>query len=1126
MNLQGASQIMSATTQSITIRRAERGQTLIVALAVLFILLFIGGFFVARVAGNLVNAARSVDTQGADTLAKAGLEFCNQQINTSPEGADWRPTPSTPISNSDPDYYWLEKGFFRYPQRSGRALVRVGYDPNPDNPNGEMLRIEAIGRVGDVSAADNDPTVFVSNGASPRLRRELVAYKAIGITNFARYITGKERRTESNFLGTPPVGHNVATILGNPMLGETSYASGQNATTGSALFGYPMYVNGDLALGSDTYLYEGTRGSGNTDSRPEKVFVNGSIDLAIGRPRSGTGYLPLYTSGIDAMSGAYLNLPIGQDPGAASASSAPHGPLFASSDPANFTTHSGLVTDNNSVNATDTSGFTRNVPRLDPPRIDTTAYNTSSLRYETLTRDSGFWYTVNGREVNAGQFGYGQGVYVDNLADRQKETQTTGSEGGLSLRGQWLNPNLGDSNGLWQGPFYNPPGLTVQLLGDRIRLTRSDGKKFYNTNLTPNAVNNGTTLDIPLSDLDRDGIVFPGGRTAVHFDHAGDDPKTYAASGYASPYGDKNSYGVNVVLYAEGNVRVRGVYGAITNVKDTSESGNIRKLGRVHLTIVSGGTAYIDGNVVRGDGYVDGGNVVHMERASTCAILAHDYVTVNTTQFMKPLAQATPWAEVQGTGTFEEELRGGTTYDTSFSFGIDPSDYTTGGNASEVFLMLRHSAMGGASAINLFVNPGLLNTNSTNPNFKDPDNFLYHFNEFGPGTQYPNSTYPGNPHYLGDNPSPLVSYLLGYKFQPGVNAAEVYSASIAPNFESKAFPLNYPLHGLPVHSTTQTATDLPLLLMPGYENLLRFNLDTTLIGQLENANPPIIPPGSSAPYALGGAAVAPLDIRIEATLYAQERSFFIIPGYSLNPDSRDDRQHYIASNNVRLSYSDTADTQEDRRLKDVYPFSGEPGDIRITLFGSIAENYTASVGDQAAWMRLWGYIPSYYGSTNYYAPANRIQIPDVHLAGWDPKDKSGEDTYAPGQDRTLDYRTPLMNQKAGGPITANGADIETSSGLRFVYDPALAMPYVNPTDTKLFSWDAGTQSETAAAITLRKQRALRYKVTYITVPGSGGKYTIVQILPGIPNLPVCPNTVYSGNSDRLLGSGLGDTDKL
>src|SRR5207245_242437 len=42
-------------------------------------------------------------------------------------------------------------------------------------------------------------------------------------------------------------------------------------------------------------------------------------------------------------------------------------------------------------------------------------------------------------------------------------------------------------------------------------------------------------------------------------------------------------------------------------------------------------------------------------------------------------------------------------------------------------------------------------------------------------------------------------------------------------------------------------------------------------------------------YLLSRAAVAPMDVRIEAVMYAQHGSFFVIPGYPLNTDPSDTR---------------------------------------------------------------------------------------------------------------------------------------------------------------------------------------------------------------------------------------------
>ena len=114
-------------------------------------------------------------------------------------------------------------------------------------------------------------------------------------------------------------------------------------------------------------------------------------------------------------------------------------------------------------------------------------------------------------------------------------------------------------------------------------------------------------------------------------------------------------------------------------------------------------------------------------------------------------------------------------------------------------------------------------------------------------------------------------YALGYTY------GGVSDYAVLPKFEARSFPLN-------TKRTHYHAAD-----KPGYENLLRFQVDTTTAGQT-GTNSSLA--GGSDDYAFGGAIVTPLDIRIEAMLYAQERSFFVIPGYPFNPDRSDTPQAY------------------------------------------------------------------------------------------------------------------------------------------------------------------------------------------------------------------------------------------
>ena len=39
-------------------------------------------------------------------------------------------------------------------------------------------------------------------------------------------------------------------------------------------------------------------------------------------------------------------------------------------------------------------------------------------------------------------------------------------------------------------------------------------------------------------------------------------------------------------------------------------------------------------------------------------------------------------------------------------------------------------------------------------------------------------------------------------------------------------------------------------------------------------------------------------------------------------------------------------------------------DVKLAIFGAVAEDLPAQIGDQGAWLEKWGWIPSKYGSTD------------------------------------------------------------------------------------------------------------------------------------------------------------------
>jgi hypothetical protein len=166
---------------------------------------------------------------------------------------------------------------------------------------------------------------------------------------------------------------------------------------------------------------------------------------------------------------------------------------------------------------------------------------------------------------------------------------------------------------------------------------------------------------------------------------------------------------------------------------------------------------------------------------------------------------------------------------------------------------------------------------------------------------------------------PNVMYPLGR------TAFQVY-----PNYEKVAFPLVPP----PVGSSYAFAPQ------PGIPNLLQLQLQPIAnLGDFQL-------PTDNTLYRFSAAAIQPLDIKIQAALFAQEGCFFVIPGYWFNTDPQDTRANF-----------------EERGARPAgvaspeFPFYGEPLDIRITIEGAIAENFTAPLGDQTEWLRKWGWIP-------------------------------------------------------------------------------------------------------------------------------------------------------------------------
>ena len=623
------------------IRIRQRGQTLVIALIVLGVLLVLGLVFLGLINRNILNAARSQRRSESSDLATGGIQYAHSQLVSSPLGADWRGVPATLRAiagnanvTGDPDAYYLRPksgldlavgqpdlggpdGFGPYVRVSfpaGRALVRVRYGAADASPTklvaGGPLRnlgaarstliIEGVGRTGVVNP--QDPTTLNAAGglqfqgfadrnallagiaslaqADGQLvtSRRMVAYVPIGIIDAARFETNV-------FNSSAPIDLGIADGLG-----ATAFDDVKNRANPADALEVPVGADLELTLGSAGDIRGAGRYGGSLIANGD-VLLHGRTHAYLNRTLGDTIRVAGRIYGAD---GAELRLtPYAYQGGAYVAGAdislfdAPAGASY-NSQRSNFSTAGGLVYDGSP--RTDPAGYASGVGALPPPSTLTVDPETKLNRYVALTRETGTT-AVAGDQRNSGQYGHGNGVYVDNGSDRQEATdaegrKTVGSQ--QSLFDDYLHPNSGAPNSGWKGPFYVPRGAVVQLLPDGFLIQRdgsapADERTWKN----PDGSNTGrSTLRYRIGS-----VVANGTRQLYVLDTA---TATLGGQNIDSAALDfTKGIPFNGVLYFEGNVRVRGTI-------PTS----------VQLTLVSGATIYIDGAITKGttNNDVTGGN--------------------------------------------------------------------------------------------------------------------------------------------------------------------------------------------------------------------------------------------------------------------------------------------------------------------------------------------------------------------------------------------------------------------------------------------------------------------------------------------------------------------------------------
>ena len=416
--------------------RREQGQSLILAVIVILLLVLIGSLFVLSLAGNIQNTERGTETVKTRSLADAGIEYADRQIVHGPQGVDWRPPPPPLEITDTPQLYWDEyemlRGwhepsthspvgvpFTKFPSPGpdveatdeppigdeGYFLLKVEYiePPNPQHPepapwsladlsHAPALKITAIGR----------------SFEAPFVHHTRVVYKPIGLTRYLWFVTNRDRDTRPTVLGMPNLDFNGQGVPGQRPFYDLD-GDGQFDGRGLGING-GVRVNGDL-------IWSGMLRILLDPAFLQRVEVAGEIRHGVGTPQevrvqSGPTDIAAFPSRhprFNALQGAYRDH---------------FGPLVGDPDRYTFRLEAASL----------------GIEDRDPV--------TGRHRWEELTRYSG--QPLAG-SFTSGEFGFGDGIFIANGDQRQSLE---------AVREEWLrvvdSPN-------WPDLHYAPPGVEIVL---------------------------------------------------------------------------------------------------------------------------------------------------------------------------------------------------------------------------------------------------------------------------------------------------------------------------------------------------------------------------------------------------------------------------------------------------------------------------------------------------------------------------------------------------------------------------------------------------------------------------------------------------------------------------------------
>jgi hypothetical protein len=197
---------------------------------------------------------------------------------------------------------------------------------------------------------------------------------------------------------------------------------------------------------------------------------------------------------------------------------------------------------------------------------------------------------------------------------------------------------------------------------------------------------------------------------------------------------------------------------------------------------------------------------------------------------------------------------------------------------------------------------------------------------------------------------------------------------------------------------------------------------------------------ASNDYLIARAAMVPNDIRIEASLYAEGGSFFVIPSPWFNPNPNDRRDIYMGRVTAVGQAQADIERYQNYGSSPITPFYGEPIDVKVKIVGAVSQNMPAPMSQQAEWLKKWGWIPRTLGATGIripqqHVPANLpntdgvLYVPNLIIT-YDPSLASGR-AWQAGQPTPFEPANPPLRTDDDGRMLAPMPRLPVSPTLAY-----------------------------------------------------------------------------------------------